>query len=169
MKSLSLSLSFLACSFALVAGSPACAAEDAHAGHDHAAHGHGHDHGPTTTIGTVKVGTYDVAVAASGTAEAGKAWHLELSLVPAAPLPKAVRVWVGAENGRGSVKAKAEAGKAGSFEAHVEIPAPLPADARIWISVEGEGAPAVTAALAMPGAAPAVKADTADKEHGHKH
>ena len=50
--------------------------------------------------------------------------------------PKAVRFWVGVENGEGSVKAKAEEETADTWHTHVEVPDPLPADAKLWVEVE---------------------------------
>ncbi len=140
----------------LLAASAPLAAADEHAGHDHA----GHAHGPTSAVGAVKIGEVSVAASASGAMAIGKPWHIEVKLTPVQPAPKAVRVWVGAENARGSVKAKAEAEHAagGEYSANVEVPAPLPADARLWIALEtadgqsAKGSIALTAAPAPPAA-----------------
>ncbi|MBN8525006.1 MAG: hypothetical protein J0M02_06710 [Planctomycetes bacterium] len=145
----------------LALGAPLCAA-DAHAGHDHAAH----DHGKTEAVGSVEIGTCTVAASASGVIAAGKEWHVELRVSPAQPIPKAIRIWVGSESGRGSAKAKAEAekGASGEFSAHVELPDPLPADSRLWISIEPESGPTVKGSLALP------KAEAGHHEgDGHKH
>ena len=85
---------------------------------------------------------------------AGKEWHVELRLNPDQPVPKAIRVWVGTENGRGSVKAKAEAEKdaKGEYGAHVEVPNPIPADSKLWISIEPENGQSAKGALALPAA-----------------
>lgn len=151
------STTFLA--FLLAASAPLAAADD-HAGHDHAEHAHG----PTTAVGTVKIGEITIAASASGAMAIGKAWHIEVKLTPAQPAPKAVRIWVGAENARGSVKAKAEAEHAagGEYSANVEIPAPLPADAKLWVALE------TADGLAAKGAITLVAAPVAPAAHEHK-
>lgn len=150
----------------LALGAPLSAADE-HAGHDHAAEG-AHAHGKAESVGAVDISVYKVAVSASGAIAAGKEWHVELRLNPDQPVPKAIRVWVGAENGRGSVKAKAEAEKdaKGEYGAHVEVPNPIPADSKLWISIEPDNGQTAKGSLALP------KSD-ATHEHkegdGHKH
>ena len=50
--------------------------------------------------------------------------------------PKAVRFWVGVENGEGSVKAKADEETTDNWHTHVEVPDPLPAGSKFWLEVE---------------------------------
>ncbi len=50
--------------------------------------------------------------------------------------PKAVRFWVGTEDGQGSVKARAEEETTDHWHTHVEVPDPLPAGSRFWVEVE---------------------------------
>ena len=50
--------------------------------------------------------------------------------------PKAVRFWVGAESGEGSVKAKAEEETPDHWHTHVEVPDALPAGSKLWVEVE---------------------------------
>jgi hypothetical protein len=149
---------------ALFACAAPLVAADAHAGHDHAADAHG----PAIALGTVTITTTAVAVSAAGAFAAGAEWHLEMVLTPDQPAPKAIRVWVGLENGRGSVKAKAEAekGAKGEYSAHVEIPKPLPGDSALWIALEAADGTTVKGSLAVPKAADA--ADHADHT-GHQH
>lgn len=145
----------------LALGAPLGAA-DAHAGHDHAAH----DHGKAEPIGSVAVGAYTVTASASGAIAAGAELHVELRVSPEQPIPRAIRLWVGTESGRGSEKAKAEAVKdaPGAFGAHVELPDPIPADSRLWISIESESGQATKGAIALP------KAAAGHHEgDGHKH
>ncbi len=148
----------------LALGAPLSAADE-HAGHDHAAEG-AHAHGKAETVGSVDISVYKVAVSASGAIAAGKEWHVELRLNPDQPVPKAIRVWVGAENGRGSVKAKAEAEKdaKGEYGAHVEVPNPIPADSKLWISIEPDNGQTAKGSLALPNAAAVHK-----EGDGHKH
>jgi hypothetical protein len=131
-----------------------------------AADEHKHDHGKAVEVGAVTVGTTKVNVEMSGVATPGKEAHLELHLTPPAPAPKAIRVWIGIESGRGSEKAKAEgeAAHPGGYEAHVAVPSPLPEGSKIWISIEPASGDAVKGSLALPaaGAKPAA-------EHNHDH
>lgn len=134
---------------ALVACVTALPAADPHAGHDHS---HGHSHGPLTPIGKAVMGTYSVTVEAAGNPAPGKEWHLEILLDPAQPAPKAVRVWVGQQNARGSVKSKAapKMGPKGAYSAHVDVPAPLPAGSQVWIALEPNAGEATQGSLALP-------------------
>lgn len=150
----------------LALGAPLSAADE-HAGHDHAADG-AHAHGKAEAVGAVDISVYKVAVSASGAIAAGKEWHVELRLNPDQPAPKAIRVWVGIENGRGSVKAKAEAEKdaKGEYGAHVEVPNPIPADSKLWISIEPDNGQTAKGSVALP----KTEATHEHKEgDGHKH
>ena len=148
----------------LALGAPLSAADE-HAGHNHAAEG-AHAHGKAEAVGAVDISVYKVAVSASGAIAAGKEWHVELRLNPDQPVPKAIRVWVGTENGRGSVKAKAEAEKdaKGEYGAHVEVPNPIPADSKLWISIEPDNGQTAKGSVALPKAAAGHTEDD-----GHKH
>jgi hypothetical protein len=140
-------------------------AADSHAGHDHGPTGHD-SHGMASPVGTVVIGNLSVVVSAAGELVAGKAPHVELMVTPAEPAPKALRLWVGGENGRGSVKAKADASKTtkGLYQAHVEVPKPLSADSAIWISVEGADGQTTKGSLELP------KAEHVHTEgDGHQH
>lgn len=131
-----------------------------------AADEHKHDHGKAVEAGEVTIGTTKVEVELAGTVTAGKEVHVELHLAPATPAPKAVRVWIGIENGRGSEKAKAEAeaDHPGGYEAHVDVPSPLPEGSKIWISIEPASGDAVKGSLPLP-AADAKAHDHKDHEH----
>jgi len=97
-----------------------------------------HDHGKAVDLGSATLGAHTVVAERHGDLVAGKTATFELAVGPAATPPKAVRLWVGLEDGKGSTKAKAdlEDAKLGLYHAHVEVPAPLAADARLWVSVE---------------------------------
>jgi hypothetical protein len=122
-------------------------------------HGHGHGHGDMIAVGDVTLGTVVANVEGAGVPTAGKEWHVTVDLPPGTTAPKAIRVWVGIENGRGSEKAKAnpEAAHPGGHEAHVEVPAPLPEGSKLWVSLEPVAGDAVKGSLALPtaGAKPA--------------
>lgn len=134
----------------LALGAPLSAA-DGHAGHNHAAED-SHAHGKAEAVGAVDISVYRVAVSASGAIAAGKEWHVELGLAPDRPAPRAIRVWVGTSNGRGSVKSKAGVEKdvKGGFGAHVEVPDLIQADSRLWISIESEDGQTAQGSVALP-------------------
>lgn len=103
-----------------------------------------HDHGPGDThtehlppqsLGSVTAGgfTYDLTHTSPFTP--GKEVDIQLKQTAGTGTPKALRLWIGTESARGSVKAKAHNHPEG-IDAHVTTPDPLPADARLWIEVE---------------------------------
>jgi hypothetical protein len=134
-----------------------------------AADDHKHEHGKTVEVGEVTIGTTKVEVELAGAVTAGKEVHVELHLDPATPAPKAVRVWIGIESGRGSEKAKAEAeaeaAQPGGYEAHVDVPSPLPEGSNIWVSIEPASGDVVKGSLQLP--SPDAKAHD-HKNHDHK-
>jgi hypothetical protein len=129
-------------------------------------HEHGHGHGDMIAVGNVTLGTVVAKVEGAGVPAAGKEWHVTVDLPPGTAAPKAIRVWVGIESGRGSEKAKAnpEAAHPGGHEAHVDVPAPLPEGSNLWVSLEPVAGDTVKGSLALPaaGAKPA-------GEHDHDH
>ena len=133
-------------------------------------HEHGKEHGKSVEVGEVTIGATKIDVEMAGIASAGKEVHVELNLTPATPTPKAVRVWIGSDSGRGSEKAKAtgEAAHPGSYEAHVAVPAPLPEGSKIWISIEPASGEAVKGSLPLPGSDAKGRADH-DHDHDHEH
>lgn len=140
--------------------------------HDHAHDDHGH--GATTALGSVTLGNLTATVAGAGAPVAGKEWAVTVNLPAGTAAPKAIRLWVGVENGRGSEKAKAEsdAKHPGVYKGRVNVPAPLPEGAKLWISLEpttGDSVKGSIALTATPAAAtPAVK-PAHDPHAGHKH
>ena len=113
-----------------------------------------HGHGKAVELGKVTIGSATVNVEVAGTIAAGKEVHVELHVTPPTPAPKAIRVWIGVENGRGSEKAKAEgeAAHPGGYEAHVDVPSPLPEGSKLWISVEPAEGEAAKSSLPLPAA-----------------
>lgn len=131
-----------------------------------AADAHDHDHGDLADVGTVTLGGIAAKVESEGAPAAGKKWHVEVALPAGTAEPKAIRAWVGSENGRGSEKTKAEPEHPGVYEAHVEVPTPLPDGSKLWISLENAAGETAKASLPLPAAA----APAADDLHkGHKH
>lgn len=135
-------------------------------------HEHGKEHEKAVKVGEVTIGTSKVEVEMAGAVNADKEVHVELSLTPATPAPKAVRVWIGSDSGRGSEKAKATGAVAepGSYEAHVAVPAPMPEGSKIWISIEPASGDAVKGSLPLPSSdAKGPAAHDHDHDHDHKH
>lgn len=102
-------------------------------GHDH--DHDGHDHTTEIALGTQAIGGYQVAVTLAGKAEAGKEAHVEITLTDGTGKPAAVRAWIGAQDGAGSVKSRADA-EGDGYHAHADAPDPLPAGSRLWVEVE---------------------------------
>lgn len=132
-------------------------AADAHR-HDHgsgAKHDHDHDHahddhghGEEQELGSVTIGGFTVKVVQQGKVEAGKEAAFEFDVSGGEGKPAAVRAWIGAQDGAGSVKAKADLEEHG-FHGHVEAPAPLPADAKLWIEIEDSKGVKSTGSIAL--------------------
>lgn len=124
-----------------------------------------HAHANMIAVGNVTLGTVVAKVEGAGAPAAGKEWHVTVDLPAGTAAPKAIRVWVGIESGRGSEKAKAEveAAHPGGYEAHVDVPAPLPEGSKLWVSLEPAAGDAVKGSLPLP-AAGAKPAD----EHDHE-
>lgn len=131
-----------------------CDGESSHSGHDHgpapkqtttgvAPADHGHDHGDHShaevrSLGSVRIGSYEVEALQEGKVEPGKEATFELRLKNASAEPDAIRVWIGIESGRGSAKGKAH--KHGEkIEVHCDVPNPIPAESRFWIELETAG------------------------------
>ncbi len=138
-----------------------------HKDHDHKDHGHkdhDHDHGPADVkagkdtgkhapghggeviaLGDGAFGPYKVrATRDKGVIKAGSDAPFDVWVDLAATLaPKvvAVRFWIGAQDAKGSVKAKAEIENPkdpNRWHTHAEIPDPLPAGAKLWVEIEDD-------------------------------
>ena len=105
---------------------------------------------PAAAPAPIDIGTWKVAVTIPKAAVAGKALDVDLTLTPATPAPKAVRLWVGKADARGSVKVKAEPEAAGAYCVGVEVPDPIPAEAQVWIAIEGSDGTTSKAGGALP-------------------
>lgn len=106
--------------------------------HDHADdhdHGDGHAHGEPVSLGEHAVGGMTIRAAREGEIKPGAETAFDITIASASAKIVAVRVWIGAEDARGSVKAKAQVEK-GSYHAHAQAPAPLPEASKLWVEVE---------------------------------
>jgi hypothetical protein len=86
-------------------------------------------------LGRKAVGDYLVSVIVIGEVEAGGQVNFDIKLVDAKSDPKALRMWIGDADAKGSEKA---AGKKGTvtYAGQVNVPQPLPADAKLWVELE---------------------------------
>ena len=101
-------------------------------GHDHA---DDHGHGPRTELGTQAAAGLTVAAAREGDVTPGGEASFDITVTGGEGKPAAVRVWVGTQDGKGSVKGKAEVAGDG-WHAHAEGPKPLPAGSKLWVEIE---------------------------------
>jgi hypothetical protein len=124
-------------------------------------HGHAHSHGEQVALGKTSIGTTAVTVTGAGDLVAGQEWHLGVALAPGASVPKAIRVWIGAEHGRGSERSRAQMISAGKYEAHVAVPKPLPAGSAVWIAIESAAGATEKGTLPLP------ETDSGQKRHRH--
>lgn len=129
------------------AAAPAAKAGDHSHDGDHA-HDHDHDHakagsmskddghGETTQMGEQKAGPYTVKVSRDGDVKAGGDVPVDI-WVDGGAKGKSVRFWFGAEDAKGSIKAKCEV-EDGHWHTHGEVPDPMPEGSKLWIEIEGE-------------------------------
>jgi len=124
-----------------------------------------HGHGDMIAVGSVTLGSIVAKVEGAGAPAAGKEWHVTVDLPAGTTAPKAIRLWVGIENGRGSEKAKAEAetDHPSGYAAHVDVPAPMPEGSKLWVSLETAAGETTKASVALPAAG------KADDHKGHEH
>ena len=115
-------------------------------------HKHGKDE--KHKLGKKPVGEYTVSVIVIGEADPGEKVKFDIKLYQGKTDPKALRVWIGTEDGKGSAKATGSKGTT-TYVGEVEVPKPLAADAKLWVELETDAG---------------VKSGSWDlEEHGHKH
>ncbi len=116
-----------------------------------AAEEHKHEHADMVAVGNATLGSIVAKIEGAGAPVAGKEWQVTVDLPAGTAAPKAIRVWVGIESGRGSEKAKAqaEAEHPGGYEAHVNVPSPLPEGSQLWVSLEPAVGDSVKGAVAL--------------------
>ena len=125
---------------------PACSKEGAASSVTDKTVGLADDHGAMVSLGSVKLGEFDVQVAHAGTVEAGKVLAVDVSFAKGKALPT-VRAWVGIESGVGSMKAKLAKEGEDKLHGHVAVPKPMPEGAKLWLELEG--ATPVLASIAL--------------------
>jgi len=122
-------------------------------GHDHKddhAHGQGdgHGHGPTTELGQQSAGGFTIRASRDGEIKAGGDAPIDIWVTGGADKVRTVRIWIGTEDAKGSMKAKAELEK-DNWHTHAEVPSPLPAGSRLWVEIETEKSAKVVAGFEL--------------------
>lgn len=112
-------------------------------GHEHAhgekhadgdEHAEGEDHSNRIELGTQTVAGLTLKATQEEPIKPGGEGAFDLAITGGKP--RAVRFWVGTEDGLDSVKAKAEEETPNNWHAHVEVPDPLPAGSKFCAEVE---------------------------------
>ena len=103
--------------------------------HDGDDHDHD-DHGETTDQGTKVAGPAKVSLGLYGDVKAGFEAIMDITI--ADMKPEAVRVWVGVESAKGSMKAKLDENDDGVYHGHVDVPTKMPDGSAIWIELAAE-------------------------------
>lgn len=129
---------------------PAPAAHSHDDGHDHGPNGEhvdkGQGHGgPVIALGEQTLGQFTTsATRDEGVVVAGKDAAFDITITPAPSATvkvSVVRIWIGTEDAKGSVKAKAEvedAKKPNIWHTHAEVPNPIPQGSKLWVEVEDD-------------------------------
>lgn len=117
-------------------------------GHDHGSKSGGAHGGPVIALGEQTIGAFTAkATRDAGQIVAGKDAAFDVTVTPAAAggaaggKVAAVRIWVGTQDGKGSVKAKAgveDPKEPSRWHSHAEIPSPLPAGSKLWVEIEDD-------------------------------
>jgi hypothetical protein len=132
------------------------------------------DHpGDQVALGAKTMGAWKVTVTRIGTWEPGKEGAASVSLAPDKPAAKAVRVWIGDEEGKSATKAKGEADskQSGSWHCHVTVPNPIPEDAQLWVAIETGAGDKLKESFPLKSEHKAAEPAKEHKhdEHGHDH
>ena len=132
------------------------AAKDDHSDHDHGAPAKDdhadqddHGHGAVTALGETSAGGFMVNASLDGALAAGKEAAIDVAISSATAKAAAVRFWIGAEDGKGSMKAKAELESGINWHTHVDVPSPLAPDAKLWVEIEAEGGAKTVVSFAL--------------------
>jgi hypothetical protein len=88
-------------------------------------------------LGRQKIGAYTVSVIMIGEPEAAHPVDFDVKLFDNDKDPKAIRVWIGTEDGKGSEKVKLEK-KTTTFGGRVKMPDTKPENCKVWVEVETE-------------------------------
>ena len=100
-----------------------------------AAQDHKHGKGEKHKLGRKVIGDYTVSVITIGEVEPGGHVDFDIKLIEAKTDPKALRVWIGSEDGAGAQKAEGKKGKT-TYAGEVNVPKTLPKGAKLWVELE---------------------------------
>ncbi len=103
-----------------------------------AGHDDGHHHGETTQLGEQTAGGFTIKASRDGDITPGTDAAIDVWVTGGTAKVTAVRFWIGAQDGKGSVKAKADI-ENDHWHTHAEIPSPLPTGSKLWVEVEADG------------------------------
>jgi hypothetical protein len=108
-----------------------------HTGDDHTPHTD-EDHHDEVSLGTVRIGEFDVELAQGhGAIASGKELHLVVKLPYTDRGATVVRAWIGTEDRFASVVARGEyAASHDDYDIHAIAPDPLPENTMWWIEIE---------------------------------
>ena len=108
--------------------------------HDHAEGtggsmgGSGHHSGVIVELGTQSAGGMSVKASYDGEMAPGGDIPIDVWVDGGLGGASSVRFWIGAEDGKGSVKAKAE-DEDGHWHTHAEAPSPMPEGSKLWVEI----------------------------------
>lgn len=96
-----------------------------------------HKHGPDEKhkLGKKPIGDVTVSVIVIGEVEAGKPVQFDIKLYDVKAEPKAIRVWIGTEDGKGSTKAEGKK-ETTTYKGKVDVPSSIPQGAMLWVELE---------------------------------
>lgn len=109
--------------------------------------GHKHAEDEKQKLGRQKVGEYTVSVIMIGDLHDDKEVEFDVKLIDAKADPKAIRIWIGVEDGKGSEKA-ALTKKTTTFVGTAKVPSPVPDKSKVWVEIETDSG-VVKGSLAM--------------------
>ena len=96
---------------------------------------HGHA-GEKHALGQATVGSYVVNTTQIGDADPGAEAVFEIVVSGGDTSDLAVRLWIGTEDGKGSMKQKAGSEEAGHYHCHVDVPDSLSQGSKLWVEIE---------------------------------
>lgn len=104
----------------------------------------------SATGGALTMLAWKVEVTIPAAPVAGKKLDVDLVLTPKTPAPKAIRLWVGKADAKGSVKVKAEPEAPGIYCVGVEVPNPIIPESKLWIAIEDANGATAKESVELP-------------------
>lgn len=104
-------------------------------GDSHSPAKEGHGDQKDIELGSVTIAELPVRAVLDGEVVAGKQVDVDVHVIGSEGKVTAVRLWIGAEDGKGAVKMKATFNKDEAHN-HVEVPSPIPPESKLCIELE---------------------------------